>query len=536
LLKSMNNHFAFALKNIAKYGDTDIFPFPMENKVFFDLPAESLAALDKIQRDFDKAIKETPPIFEKALSVSGYNGFRPASQLDPLWNAYLLGLVSSISDNIEKCRVPQNLGIVYSYRVNRDEEKYLFFDPKIGWTEFQLRSIELARTNEFVLCCDISDFYPRIYHHQLENALDKTKSDPQTVNNIMNLLNSFSSGVSYGLPVGGPAARLLSELLLNRTDRQLLANKINFCRFVDDYRIFTKTKAEAYQVLLLLSKYLLDNEGLTLQKHKTRIISKDEYIATNPLTDSQEDAGSEHAQAGSLLKVRLRFDPYSVTADQDYENLREIITKYDIVGILAKEIRKSQIDESLTRKLIQSIKFINGENKQKAILTLMDNLEVLYPLFGQIMITLHGTYEDLSSETKTSIQKRIGELITNNSHITSVTTHLAYAIRLLAQDESFENDAVLTTIYKQETSMIIRRDIILAMAKRNSDFWLTDRRKTYDRLTEWEKTAMVMASYKLGDEGSHWRRSQRGKLSPMAELAAKWVETKIATGSWEIPL
>src|SRR5208283_2325363 len=98
------------------------------------------------------------------------------------------------------------------------------------------------------------------------------------------LLSRFSGGVSYGLPVGGPAARLLSELLLNRTDRLLLANKIIFCRFVDDYRIFADSRASAYRALLLLSQVLLADEGLTLQRNKTRILSSDEYVATNPLT------------------------------------------------------------------------------------------------------------------------------------------------------------------------------------------------------------------------------------------------------------
>lgn len=532
----MKKFFEFALGNVARHGDTDVFPFPVENRIFFDLPADALAALDRIHKEFDKAIHETPPIFENALSVAGYNGFRPASQLDPLWNAYLLGLVSSIGSDIEQSRVPSDAGIVYSYRVRLDKTTYLLFDPNVGWTEFQKRSIKLAGASEFVLCCDISDFYPRIYHHQLKNALDKTKADPLIVARIMRLLSRFSGGVSYGLPVGGPAARLLSELLLNRTDKLLLANKISFCRFVDDYRVFAKSKADAYQALLLLSRILSVDEGLTLQRNKTRIMSRDEYVTTNPLTDLADNGDAAHAEARSLLRVRLRFDPYSPTAEEDYDKLKEMLGKYDIVGMLAREVRKSRMDESLTRKLIKSIKYLDVETKQRAVLSLLDNLEVLYPLFGQIMIMLRAIYDELNTDTKTSVQQRIRELIANNSYIICVPTHMAYALRLLAQDNSVECDALLADLYKQQHSMMIRRDIILAMARHNADYWLSNCRKQYTTLTEWEKTAMVIASFVLGDEGDHWRKAIRGGVLPMAELAMKWAGSKLKAGAWEIPL
>jgi len=188
-------------------------------------------------------------------------------------------------------------------------------------------------------------------------------------------------------------------------------------------------------------------------------------------------------------------------------------------------------EESLTRKLIKSIKYLDAETKQKAVLSLMDNLEVLYPLFGQIMITLRAIYDELNPDTKTSVLQRVRELIAGNSHIICVPTHMAYALRLLAQDNSVECDALLADLYKQQHSMMIRRDIILAMARHNADYWLSNCRKQYATLTEWEKTAMVIASFLLGDEGDHWRRVIRGGVSPMAELAMKWVESKVKAGA-----
>jgi hypothetical protein len=438
----MKTHFEFATGNIARHGDTDVFPFPIENRIFFDLPDDTVACLEHMHKDFDRAMHDMPPIFEKALSVVGYNGFRPAAQLDPLWNAYLLGLVSSIANKIEAVRVAKAAGVVYSYRVMLDPANYLLFDTNTGWTEFQQRSLTLASDYHFVLCCDISDFYPRIYHHRLENALNKSGADGAITSRIMRLLSRFSSGVSYGLPVGGPAARLLSELVLNRTDKLLLTHKIEFCRFVDDYRIFAHTKAEAYQALLLLSQILLADEGLTLQRSKTRILSRDEFMATSPLSEPPDDHEPEHAEARSLLRLRLRFDPYSPTAVEDYENLKEMLSKYDIVGMLAREVRKTRVDESMTRKLIKSIKYLDAPTRQRAMVSLLDSIEVLYPLFAQIMIVIKSIYADLDDATKAHTHLCLRRLINERSHIISVPTHLSYALRLLAEDNSIECDAI----------------------------------------------------------------------------------------------
>ena len=39
---NMKDFFAFAIDNISKYGDTDIFPFPIENHIFYDKKEETI--------------------------------------------------------------------------------------------------------------------------------------------------------------------------------------------------------------------------------------------------------------------------------------------------------------------------------------------------------------------------------------------------------------------------------------------------------------------------------------------------------------
>ena|ERR1700733_4410718 len=50
--------------------------------------------------------------------------------------------------------------------------------------------------------CDIADFYARVYHHRVENALKWLKTKSEAVKRIVELLGKFTDDVSYGLPVG----------------------------------------------------------------------------------------------------------------------------------------------------------------------------------------------------------------------------------------------------------------------------------------------------------------------------------------------
>jgi hypothetical protein len=104
----MRKYFERALSNIIKHGDTDIFPYPIENRIFFDKRKEAIDLLLNLNKDFAKSLVQFPPANNSALAPVGYTGFRWATQIDPIWNAYFLGLVISISDQIEEAKDLEN--------------------------------------------------------------------------------------------------------------------------------------------------------------------------------------------------------------------------------------------------------------------------------------------------------------------------------------------------------------------------------------------------------------------------------------------
>lgn len=530
ILTDIKDSISFALENIIKYGDTDIFPYPLERQVFRDKKDKIIDLLNKFKGNFDAVINQMPAEHEKLLNAVGYTGFRQGTQIDPIWNTYLLALVLSIGDDIEKSRISPEKEVVFSYRFKPDSSNYTIFDKDYGWLAFQKKSIEHAKNHKYVLICDISDFYPRIYHHRLENSLKKATKKSDTIKQIKYLLNGLSKGVSYGLPIGGPAARLLSELLLNRIDRLLVSQNITFCRFVDDYHIFGKTKEEIYGNLVYLNETLLNNEGLSLQKTKTRILSSTEFLETSSFSDENIPDDQEEQEKRNFLKIHIHYDPYSDTAEEDYDSLCEELSKFDIVGMLASEMQKSRIAEGVTKKLIRAIAHIHESAKNPAVLSLLENLHVLYPIFPTVMLLLKSIINELNGETKDKVFSTLREIIKTDSYLCKVPVNLAFAIRILAHDNSDETDSALIKVFSETSSMLIKRDIILVLALHNADYWVSDELKRYNVATPWEKRSLLVASYILEDEGKEWRKRIKNGLSDFDAIVREWASEQKSSG------
>ena len=524
----INEAIARALRNIAKFGDTDIFPFLFERHVFYDSREECQKLLVGIHTNFETVLHEWPPTTHESLTQVGYTGFRWATQIEPFWNAYYLSLVLCLAKQIEDKRIPCGDGIVFSYRYDWSQDESKIFGNST-WNDYRLRCIELCRSGgiEFVVLTDIADFYPRIYHHRLENELNRLPERADIPNRIMKLLQAFSKNVSYGLPVGGPASRILSELALNAVDQHLRANQISFCRYSDDYALFCRTKSEAYANLVFLAEKLF-NEGLVLQKKKTRILPSKEFQDTWRLLDPSLPATTDEQK---LLNISIRFDPYSETPEEDYEKIAKAVAQVNVIGILTREIAKTTIDTTVAKQAIKVIRALDRNEREGALQTLLekDNLDTLSPVFVTLMRAVRGTYDDLGEESKAAIDDALIRIFEEHQHILSVEVNLAYYLQALSRRHSSRKEEILVDVYNKQTSPVLRRIIISTMANWGCHYWLSDLKTKYGAFYEWEKPVMILASYFLTDEGKHWRQHTKNSWNPAQKLIRDWFKDRFET-------
>nr|WP_241736528.1 RNA-directed DNA polymerase [Dietzia sp. CW19] len=433
-------------------------------------------------------------------------------------------------------RLPVDAKRVFSYRLTTTDDR-IFAEG--GWRQFQEQCRNLSEDHKYVVSVDIADFYSRIYHHRIENALRVADPDGVRTKQIMAILGNLSNGTSYGLPVGGAAARVLAELVLSRTDLLLARNPSigEFCRYVDDYRFFVDDLESAYQTIGFLSEKLLRNEGLSLQKNKTRVQKSAEYLST--LDPADPIPGSAEA----FLGIQINYDPYSDTAEHDFETTKEQIAKFDVLSLLHAEFNKDRIHTATTKRLVQAVKFMDKAPRITAIESMIENIGNLWPVVPQVLIATRSALENFQDDSAVErIHESIRGLIQNRHHSAQVDLNLQYMIRTLATRHSVENEELLVSLfnsahgYAGSPSPTIQRDIILIMANWGATYWLSDQKNYYAGYRPWVKRAFLISSYRLGDEGDHWRRPTVRKLPKPELIFRDWFSGRVSRPNWDVPL
>jgi hypothetical protein len=253
-------------------------------------------------------------------------------------------------------------------------------------------------------------------------------------------------------------------------------------------------------------------------------MSSTEYQEIHQFLDPKpaEDAISEEEQ--KLLNISIRFDPYSATAIDDYKSLKDAVRQIDIIGILSREVNKTKIDQTVTKQAINSVKALTVETQVQAvkIRLVQDNLCTLSPGVTTIMRSVRSVYDELSDEGKEIVDSSLLELFNTENYLTKIELNLNYIVQILSIRHSHQKEELFVKLFDTETNHFLKRQIIVAMTNWESHYWLVDIKNQFTTLTTWERRAFIYSSYCLGDEGKHWRTSNKSLFNKEELLVRDW--------------
>ncbi|MCD1641349.1 RNA-directed DNA polymerase [Aurantimonas coralicida] len=519
---SIRPYFEAAVKNVYKHGDTDIFPFPIENRIFHDEIASVCDLLCEAYDNFDDRFAESSPEDIRSQVPIHHTGFRWATQLDPFWNAFYLGSVLSIAERIEARRLSSDT--VFSYRL--DPTSLLagnLFRMDLSWIDFVNSSRKAAEKHDYVVICDISDCYARISHHKLENALRLSECPPHTSHVILRYLAYLTGTKSSGLPIGGPASRILAELALINVDQIMADSGIVFYRYADDYHLFCNSRREAYEALVRISE-ALDNDGLALQRSKTRILRNSEYLAASKSLINEDTDTS--APIHRLMSLSLRYDPYSANSQQNYETLREQLSSIDIVSLLNEQLSRSRVHIPATKKIIAAIRTLEADAQYGAIISMLNSMDILYPISSNVFILIKSVFSNMSHAQRDDICERIRQLYDEGHEVMTTPIAIAFAVRILGDHPIPANQTFLNRCFDKQTDPLVRRDIIMIFSNWGYFAWLSIFKSKFVSVSGWERRALILASFSMVDEGSHWRKHVKNRFSPTELIVRDWRSTR----------
>lgn len=510
------NHFLRAAADIGAHGDNDTLPFDADNKFIkeckSDLASLAFTYFDELEKNSPAHARnniESLPVFSERLLVpTGAAGFRITTKLSPFWSVYFNGLGVAIASKFEPLRSPN----AHSYRFVEGQDG--LFNRDRSWRAYReatLKDDMLKKDGAIIVQTDISSFYEHIYHHRLENCINDLFPDGSTIaTQVDRLLNKFSSGRSFGLPVGGQGSRVLAELLMNSVDQMLSDAGIAWHRYVDDYTLITASNEDAYKALSILSHALADY-GLSLNRTKTTILSSKHYV---DYVNTQ--LGVTDDESRYLREIDLHFDPYSDFAESKYGELKETVQSLDISALLNLELEKSQPDSFLVAQIGRTLKFHSPLIAIHLCETLLypKNLHAFRASWSTIMRGIAAVRAEKENEQIfDSLDATLDKIPLHSSHLLLPEASCLHYLRTIRFKRTDERAKYLLDLYNNTGSDTIKRACI--------DCWRqwADRPSFQKVRNQWEKLGpeaqrmLWLAAPAFGDEGKFFRSQVKLSLS-----------------------
>lgn len=482
-----------AVENVKKEGTTDVEVFlrPFELEMIKgnveDLVKQQIK--ESFKQNNIKSLKVSP-ISHVLFPKKELFDFRKCAHIQPLDEMKYLALVLQIADKVEKARINKSKKRVFSYRFS--PQKGYLFDPRYSYTSFREHVSKSSKKKNInvVVSCDISNFYDRLNLHRLECILASVaEDDKNVVHQINELLLFWSNRDSYGLPVGSNASRILAEAALIEVDNYLLSQDVNFCRFVDDYRIFAKDAATAHHWLSLLVDRL-SKEGLFINTSKTEIKdvsahSEDEEAPPAPIPD--EAPVFDEAVLNTKFNVPKIIRGYSGLIPTKFRKLTESevskLTNLNVLDLL-EEIQSSIVIEP--KKFVQLIKGGVSQSNPSVMIEVI-KLLTKFPQFIPFSLDAILKQEDMfSSDQIDEISLLLNEWLDAGKASEFI---LVYIVRFFGTGR-FINKSVLFNYFRKlrrNEGSYIGRAVLEQLETLVSRGEVLEIRDYYSRADMWEK-------------------------------------------------
>ena len=212
----------------------------------------------------------------------------------------------------------------YGFRLNRSCEKAI------------IKALEFMNDGyDWIVDIDLEKFFDNVPHDKLLRLVSDVVKD----GNVVSLVNKFlKAGVMVeneieetmvGTPQGGPLSPLLSNVILNKLDKELEARGLNFVRYADDIIILVKSEKAANRIMTSIIDYIERKLGLKVNMTKTKVCKPNElkYLGFGFYKHSKYEV-IPHEESKKKFKRKLKGltkRNESISLDKRFEKLNWLI-------------------------------------------------------------------------------------------------------------------------------------------------------------------------------------------------------------------
>ena len=191
---------------------------------------------------------------------------------------------------------------------------------------------------DWIVDIDLEKFFDNVPHDRLLRMVSDVVKD----GNVVSLVNKFlKAGVMIqgnyedtviGTPQGGPLSPLLSNVMLNKLDKELEARNLHFTRYADDTIILVKSEKAANRVMESITYFIEKKLGLKVNMTKTKICKPNDlkYLGFGFYKDIKNNTYNSIPHIDSKMKFQRKLKSLtkrseSISLDTRFERLNWLI-------------------------------------------------------------------------------------------------------------------------------------------------------------------------------------------------------------------
>ena len=163
------------------------------------------------------------------------------------------------------------------YDADFSENSYGFRSEKNAHQALQKAKEYINAGYSHVVDLDLAQFFDRVNHDYLMNELSRKIEDKRVLKLIHKILRADIqeqgelTRCKQGVPQGGPLSPLLSNIILDKLDKELEKRGHRFVRYADDVSIYVKSKRAGERVMESISTFIEKELKLKVNIEKSSV-------------------------------------------------------------------------------------------------------------------------------------------------------------------------------------------------------------------------------------------------------------------------
>ena len=202
--------------------------------------------------------------------------------------------IPTVVDRVIQQAISQELTKIYEPIFS--EHSYGFRPKRSAHMAMEEVLFNLNDGYEWIVDLDIEKFFDTVNHDKLISILRENVNDAITLHLIRAYLRAgvldggLIKSTTVGTPQGGPISVILSNIYLDKFDKELESRNLRFVRYADDCIIFVKSEMSANRVMKSVTSWLERKLFLKVSATKTKVVrpTKGQFLGFTFYKNSQE--------------------------------------------------------------------------------------------------------------------------------------------------------------------------------------------------------------------------------------------------------